>query len=220
MVLEASLLWSLRYERPCAALRIGLRTLVNQDTLRSSNQGLKGNEMQVEQINPVEKKNYLERTIDVRDIKEGWILHGVNCKGVMGSGIAKALRDKYPEIYPVYKNCCDKYGVDNLGSVNSVEINRFLAVVNCFTQASFGYDKTVKYASANEIMKCLDLVEDRLCFLDDFYPEGMPFGIYLPRIGCGLGGLDWETEVKYVVNEFAFNCKLFGVQVVVIDNKS
>jgi O-acetyl-ADP-ribose deacetylase (regulator of RNase III) len=163
---------------------------------------------------------YLERTIDVRNIKEGWILHGVNCKGVMGSGIAKALRDKYPEIHPVYKGLCNSHGVDNLGTTCSVEINPLLVVVNCFTQASFGYDKSVTYADASALRNCLNSVLDQLLFLEDFYPESLPFNIYLPRIGCGLGGLDWETEVKYVVNEFAFNCKLFGVQVVVIDNKS
>jgi O-acetyl-ADP-ribose deacetylase (regulator of RNase III) len=178
--------------------------------------------MQVEQSNPTEKKNYLERTIDVRDIKEGWILHGVNCKGVMGSGIAKVLRDKYPGIYKEYKALCDARGVDNLGLVDVVAINSsVLLVINCFTQASFGYNKTIKYADQNAIRNCFDILVDGLYYIYQTTSGMLPETIYLPRIGCGLGGLDWETEVEPIVNDFAFNCSQeFGVKVVVIDNKS
>ncbi len=168
------------------------------------------------------KTYYTEQTIDVRDIKEGWILHGVNCKGVMGSGIAKALRDKYPEIYPGYKNWCDHMGHRMLGLVHFKTVSDTLKVFNCFTQEGFGYDKTAKYASKEAIMKCLDLVEDQILdFCEYEHSSQLPETIYLPRIGCGLGGLDWETEVEPIVNEFAFKCLLmFGVKVVVIENKS
>ena len=31
------------------------------------------------------------------------ICHQVNCQGVMGSGIAKQVREKYPKVYKEYK---------------------------------------------------------------------------------------------------------------------
>lgn len=41
-----------------------------------------------------------------RDIilaNEQIIAHQVNCKGVMGSGVAKSIKTAYPEVYNEYK---------------------------------------------------------------------------------------------------------------------
>lgn len=31
------------------------------------------------------------------------VCHQVNCKGVMGAGLAKQIREKHPEVYEAYK---------------------------------------------------------------------------------------------------------------------
>ena len=36
------------------------------------------------------------------------ICHQVNCQGVMGSGIAKQIRDTYPIVYDNYKKKCSR----------------------------------------------------------------------------------------------------------------
>lgn len=41
---------------------------------------------------------------DLLEANEDILGHQVNCQGVMGSGIAKILRDRYPNLYPEYKN--------------------------------------------------------------------------------------------------------------------
>lgn len=43
---------------------------------------------------------------DITKAKENIIGHQVNCKGVMGSGVALDLRNKYPAIFDPYKNNC------------------------------------------------------------------------------------------------------------------
>ena len=45
------------------------------------------------------------------------ICHQVNCQGVMNSGVAKAIREKWPEVYDNYKRWCDReeYKEDLLG---------------------------------------------------------------------------------------------------------
>lgn len=40
---------------------------------------------------------YLNKNIIT--IQEGVIAHGVNCTGAMNSGVAKAIREKWPEVY-------------------------------------------------------------------------------------------------------------------------
>lgn len=46
--------------------------------------------------------NLLEASEDI-------IGHQVNCQSVMGSGIAKSIRDKYSELYPSYKQFCQNH---------------------------------------------------------------------------------------------------------------
>lgn len=39
------------------------------------------------------------------DAKNGIICHQVNCQGKMNSGVAKAIREKYPRVYSVLRIC-------------------------------------------------------------------------------------------------------------------
>lgn len=36
------------------------------------------------------------------------ICHQVNCKGVMGAGLAKQIKQKYPAVFKLYKKRCDE----------------------------------------------------------------------------------------------------------------
>lgn len=36
------------------------------------------------------------------------IAHQVNCRGVMNSGVAKTVRERYPEAFDAYKKLCDE----------------------------------------------------------------------------------------------------------------
>lgn len=131
---------------------------------------------------------------NICDVTEGVILHGVNCQGVMGSGVAKQLRDKYPEIfikyYAKYK-IFEKYPQKLLGSVVPVSVSDDLEIWNCFTQLYYGKDG-IKYASYDALDSCLKSVRDSI-------PEYEP--IHIPYlIGAGLGGLK-ESIVLAMIEE-------------------
>ena len=74
------------------------------------------------------------------------ICHQVNCQGVMGSGIAKQVREKYPWVYKEYKKFCDtarKEGRSPLGCWQAIQIdedNPRKYIINIFAQENFGYD--------------------------------------------------------------------------------
>lgn len=69
-----------------------------------------------------------------------------------------------------------------------VQVEDHLYVVNCWTQDHFGYDQKV-YAHPQAIQSCLQDVAT-LC-------EHLEINnVFAPRIGCGLGGLNWEQEVQ------------------------
>lgn len=138
---------------------------------------------------------------DITTVERGIVAHGVNCQGVMGSGVAAALRRKYPQIFTVYKLICDMYTKNPdwmLGLVDIVDINRGLDpdlfIVNCFTQERYGRDGQ-KYADLDAVASSLER-----CF---GLAQGLALPLFIPKIGCGLGGLSWETEVEPVVQKLA-----------------
>lgn len=59
------------------------------------------------------------------------ICHQVNCCGVMGAGLAKQIRDKWPVVFDEYKKIC---GADKLGNSQTVQVAPQLYVANLFGQ--------------------------------------------------------------------------------------
>lgn len=90
-------------------------------------------------------------TGDVTTPIKGIIGHGVNCQGVMGSGVALAIRKKFPKAYEEYiQLCSEKKPEELLGTVQMVKITDELYIANLFTQLNFGGDGGV-YASLDAI---------------------------------------------------------------------
>lgn len=134
--------------------------------------------------------NYIHK--DITTVGVGVIAHGVNCQGRMASGVAKAIRDKWPKVYESYASL--PTGKTMLGVCQLVNVGEQdeLFVANCFTQLFYGYGGG-RYASTDAIAESL---HDAYKWADLY---GIP--LYLPKIGAGLGGLDWETDVKPVIAE-------------------
>lgn len=132
--------------------------------------------------------NYINK--DITTVVMGVIAHGVNCQGKMGSGVAKALRAKWPVIYETYSLL--PKGKPMLGRSNLVRVGPRdeLFVVNCYTQLFYGYGGG-KYADPKAIDTSL---WDAYMWADYYH---LP--LYMPKIGAGLGGLDWEKDVEPIV---------------------
>ena len=135
---------------------------------------------------------YKER--DITTVTRGVIAHGVNCQRAMGSGVAKALYTKWPEIRESYMEYAA--GPQHLGQVDFVDVTHSLPpeesiiVANCWTQEHYGNDGKV-YADIEAVRKCLENVYH---FADTY-----ELPVILPKIGCGLAGLDWEKDVEPIV---------------------
>ena len=106
----------------------------------------------------------------------------VNCKKVMGAGLAKQIRNKYPEVYHEYMN------VDNpmLGYILPVFTHDGRLCINMYAQDGYGKDK--RYTNYEAFKDCLNaikgLIKDHHIRKD--IPVAFPYGI-----GCGLAGGDW-----------------------------
>lgn len=132
------------------------------------------------------------------------IMHQVNCMGAFGKGIAKQIKDKWPDsIYTKYKNACN-YCTNKkelLGKVQIVETNDYDSnikyVINLFSQYAYGEKYTPfidnRHTDYNALVECLNKVRD-YCVQYDIKTVGMP-----KYMCCGLAGGDW-TIVEAIIN--------------------
>lgn len=119
-----------------------------------------------------------------------YICHQVNCRGVMGSGIARQIRERWPWVFTSYRTYwerCKNKDESPLGTIWGVAINRDNRdsqwVVNMFSQETFGYYGG-RFTSYDAFAKCLELMRDNL-------PKDKTIG-FPKNIGCGLGGGNWK----------------------------
>jgi O-acetyl-ADP-ribose deacetylase (regulator of RNase III) len=116
------------------------------------------------------------------DVDKGIIVHGCNARGVMGSGIALQIKQRYPLAYKEYLNAHTISG-SVLGTVSYVFLGK-LVVVNAVTQESYGREN-YRYVSYDAVAKCFEMINNLALKL---YTPVVNF----PLIGAGLGGGDWN----------------------------
>lgn len=116
------------------------------------------------------------------------IAHGANCRNVMDAGIAKQIKDKYPEAFYADRYVDIPEGIWRLGKMSYTEDQ---TIFNLYTQEEPGPN-----ANLCAIKLSLKLLAR--------YTRNLTVG--LPRIGCGIGGLNWE-DVKPIIIEELKNCK-------------
>lgn len=112
------------------------------------------------------------------------IVHGVNCQGVMGSGVAGLIKKFYPKSYEEYREyykANDKRGL--LGRILVSEEND-KHIVHAFTQYSYGRDY-IRYMS-------YDAMDTAMFSLNLYMNEQKIKNVSMPKIGAGLGGGNWN----------------------------
>lgn len=119
------------------------------------------------------------------------ICHQVNCQGVMGSGIAKQVRDKYPKVYKAYKKVCTS-DERLLGRTQIIPINESQSIANLFAQDNFGYDKQC-YTDYSALINCLKQIYA-------FCPNKTIAIPYL--MSCARGGGDWNIVYEIIEEIF------------------
>ena len=132
-------------------------------------------------------------------------VHQVNCKGIMGSGVAKQVRDLFPDSYSEYKRICrdESYKDVLLGGVTAVPefyAGRKVYVANLFAQNEYGRDKRC-YTDYDAFRKSLMLLRDNTLPIIERDIGSKP-KIAMPyRIGCDRGGGDWNTVYRIIEEE-------------------
>lgn len=138
---------------------------------------------------------------DITTITEGIICHQVNCRGVMGAGLAKQIRNKFPKAYEEYMV---QYRNNNLW-LGNVIFTIITETPILFIASLCGQDKYGRqgiFTNYQAVRECLTIVAK---FKESLELTSLPIHtsspIYIPdHMGCTLGGGDWE-EVLQIIHE-------------------
>jgi O-acetyl-ADP-ribose deacetylase (regulator of RNase III) len=112
-------------------------------------------------------------------------MHGCNDQGVMGSGVAKVIRTRFPTaFYSYFARHKDLPWLP--GEYQLVDCGSHI-IINAITQHNYGRDgaKYVSYDAVDTIMKGLN-------------KELNGSSIAMPKIGSTLGGGDWEIIQRII----------------------
>ena len=127
---------------------------------------------------------------DITAVANGIICHQVNCKGVMGAGLAKQIRSNFPMAYSEYMRAY-REGRLKLGNVVFVLVNTspMLIVAHLCGQDRYGRDRM--YTDYAALKQCLTIVYQTVQPQRSLYGTDIP--IYVPyNMGCALAGGDWS----------------------------
>lgn len=135
-------------------------------------------------------------------VTEGVIAHGCNCRGVMGSGVARAIKETYPSVYrdylDLYQSITPKelLGKVQFCSLPETFLYNDLFVANMFTQLSYGMDPEERYVSYDAIDSCFKILVEAL---NNGWALGTDTVIHIPKIGAGLGNGNWNIIEKIIL---------------------
>jgi O-acetyl-ADP-ribose deacetylase (regulator of RNase III) len=128
------------------------------------------------------------------------IVHGCNAHGVMGSGVAMAIRNKWPGAFDEYSAYVKMKGAGNpelLGKVIPyADSDNHIIIANAITQLDFGKDgkKYVSYQAIDMVFKTIAEIASNF---------NGSLGIHYPQIGAGFGGGDWTIISDIIETVFA-----------------
>lgn len=134
---------------------------------------------------------------DLLRVKAGHVVHGCNAQGVMGSGVAKAIRAIYPEVYADYRREYETNGL-TLGVAYPFTVSSALKVWNAITQDQFGTDR--RQVNYDAIATCFKQINDYIAVGHEGMADLQPNEIHIPMIGAGLGGGNWNI-IKTIIEE-------------------
>ena len=135
---------------------------------------------------------------DLLEAKEDFICHQVNCMGVMGSGVAKQIGDKWPQVKYMYQKRCSLFPLAKrgtlLGRILAIKINETQYVINVFGQYNYGRDRNRVYTDYAALQKAFTTMR---------YPNKTYAFPY--RFGCGLANGDWTTVRSLIEKILAYD---------------
>jgi len=125
---------------------------------------------------------------NIFEAKTQTIVNTVNCKGVMGKGLALEFKKRYPEMYEEYKRECEE-GKLTIGTLHLYKGAPDRWILNFPTKDHWRFKSKLEY------------IEDGLKYFCSKYKEWGIRSIVFSQLGCRQGGLNW-SDVRPLMERY------------------
>lgn len=109
----------------------------------------------------------------------------VNCEGVMGKGLALEFKNKFPKNYKYYREVCLAKNLQPGQILTNIELKKH--IYNFATKDSWKQKSQLNW------------IDTGMGILIDMIALDSINSIAIPKLGCGLGGLNWEDVEPIVI---------------------
>lgn len=116
---------------------------------------------------------------DIFESQAKTIVNTVNCVGVMGKGIAKEFKERYPDMYKEYVLLCDQHQIEP-GKPYYYEDLLGNSIINFPTKKHWRSPSKLSY-----------IISGLKWFVENYAKLNIS-SVAFPPLGCGNGGLNWE----------------------------
>jgi O-acetyl-ADP-ribose deacetylase (regulator of RNase III) len=116
------------------------------------------------------------------------LVNTVNTVGIMGKGIAKEFKAIYPEMFAAYQDACERDDF-RIGSLLLYRAEH-KSVLNFPTKRHW-----------KQRAQLLDIEAGLKTFVQQYEQLGIG-SIAFPQLGCGNGELDWESQVRPLMERY------------------
>ena len=145
------------------------------------------NHLSIPVLHGVETNPFIFTTGNIFDSEAEAIINTINCVGVMGKGLALQFKHRYPDNFQAYAIACRKGEVRPGRMFITRAGNKYL--INFPTKRHWRDNSKLE-----DIATGLDALKEEI-------KTRNIKSIAIPPLGAGLGGLNWENQVKPLIVE-------------------
>ena len=124
---------------------------------------------------------------EITSFEANIVVNTVNCVGVMGKGVALAIRNRYPQIQSAYRRAC-RTGMVMPGTLWCWHAPDGTLIWSAATKNHWRDPSQYRWVES-----CLSNIAILLA-------QMTPHSIVVPPLGCGNGGLEWERVRPMITN--------------------
>jgi O-acetyl-ADP-ribose deacetylase (regulator of RNase III) len=142
------------------------------------------------------------RKVQNKDIFQGnhdLVFIPVNTMGVMGAGLALQFKKKYPMFFVEYKEFCKR-----------IDIQQWMSISYAIPTSFLYFPTKDHWSNDSNLETILETLHTFLLELR-YYLEFTDIGV--PKLGCGLGGLDENEVIPSLMDAFQNFCEDTGKSV-------
>lgn len=121
------------------------------------------------------------------------LVNTVNTVGVMGAGIAKQFKQKFPDMFNEYKLACRRDKLKCGGDIwpyTYIDMFKIKSILCIATKESWMFPSKIEWIE--RVLQNFVAWADRCCIKT----------VAFPKLGCNNGKLNWEKDVKSLMEKY------------------